>query len=342
MRIHYPSDRNWSSQNRKVFDMKHIETIIIGAGPCGLSTAIELQNRNMDYLVIEKGNIVEAIYNYPTHQTFFSSSEKLSIGEFPFITEEHKPKRNQALVYYREVVKHFNLNINTYEEVTSGRRAEDKFILETSKGKYSCSQLVIATGYYGQPNALNVPGEHKSKVHHYFKEAHPFFNQNVLIIGGKNSSVDAAIELEKAGSNVTVVYRQGAYSKSVKPWVLPQFDSLVKNERVAMHFSTDVVDIKDDSVVLEKEGETFEIQNDHVFAMIGYHPDYRLLTSFGVELNENSHGVAPLHSKETMETNVDGLYIAGVIAAGNDANTIFIENGRFHGGAIAEDIQKRK
>ena len=322
--------------------MKHIETIIVGAGPCGLSTAIELEKNGLDYLVIEKGNIVQAIFNYPTHQTFFSSSEKLSIGDFPFITEAHKPKRNQALVYYRKAVKHFDLNINTYEEVTSGRKENSRFILETSKGRYSCKYLIIATGYYGQPNELNVPGEHKAKVSHYFKEAHPFFNQNVLIIGGKNSSVDAAIELEKADSNVTVVYRQDAYSKSVKPWVLPQFDSLVKHEKIDMHFSTDVKDIKDDSVVLEKNGETFEIVNDHVFAMIGYRPDYRFLQSLGIELNENEFGTAPYHNPGTMETNVNGLYIAGVIAAGNDANTIFIENGRFHGVRIADDILRKE
>lgn len=274
--------------------MKYIETIIIGAGPCGLSAAIELQSRGLDHLIIEKGNIVEAIYNYPTHQTFFSSSEKLAIGEFPFITEAHKPKRNQALVYYREVVKHFELNINTYEEVTSGRKSDDWFVLETSKDTYSCRHLVIATGYYGQPNALDVPGEHKEKVSHYFKEAHPFFMQDVLVIGGKNSSVDAAMELEKAGSNVTVVYRQNAYSKSVKPWILPQFDSLVRHDMIDMHFGTDVKDIKDESVVLEKDGEVFEIPNDHVFAMVGYHPDYRFLQSFGIEINENEFGTAPI------------------------------------------------
>src|SRR5699024_6241012 len=259
--------------------MKHIETIIIGAGPCGMSAAIELKNRGFDHLIIEKGNIVEAIYNYPTHQTFFSSSEKLAIGGFPFITEAHKPKRNHALVYYREATKHFDMNINTYEEVTSGRQSTEGFILETSKDTYSCTYLIIATGYYGQPNRLDVPGEHKEKVSHYFKEAHPFFKQDVLVIGGKNSSVDAAMELEKAGS-----------------------------------------------VVLEKDGEVFEIPTAHVFAMVGYHPDYRFLQSFGIKINENEFGTAPLHSPETMETNVKNLYIAGVIAAGNDANTIFIEN----------------
>ncbi|GAA3725630.1 YpdA family putative bacillithiol disulfide reductase [Salinicoccus jeotgali] len=321
--------------------MKQIDTIIIGAGPCGLSAAIELHKQDMDYLVIEKGNVVEAIYNYPTHQTFFSSSEKLSIGDFPFITEQHKPQRNQALVYYREAVKHFNLKINTYEEVTSGRKSGDQFILETSKGQYVCNHLIVATGYYGQPNHLDIPGEDKQKVFHYFKEAHPFFNQKVLVIGGKNSSVDAAIELEKAGAEVTVVYRRDAYSKSVKPWILPQFDSLVKNDMIDMHFSTEVVDIKDQSVVLEKNGETFELPNDFVFAMIGYHPDYRFLSSFGVELNENEYGTAPNHDPNTMETNIPNLYIAGVIAAGNDANTIFIENGRFHGKIIADEIAKQ-
>jgi thioredoxin reductase (NADPH) len=318
--------------------MTTIDTIIIGAGPCGLSTAIELKKQNIDYLVIEKGNVAETIYNYPTHQTFFSSSEKLSIGNFPFITEAHKPKRNQALVYYREAVKHFDLNIHTYEEVTSGRKEDGVFILETSKNTYSCHHLIIATGYYGQPNLLDIPGENKDKVFHYFKEAHPYFNQDVLVIGGKNSSVDAAIELEKAGARVTVVYRQDAYSKSVKPWILPQFDSLIRNEKIAMHFNTEVRDIKEGVVVLEKEGKTFEVKNDFVFAMIGYHPDYRFLQSFGIELNDNQFGTAPVHNKETMETNVEGLYIAGVIAAGNDANTIFIENGRFHGQNIVKDI----
>ncbi|WP_052257035.1 YpdA family putative bacillithiol disulfide reductase [Salinicoccus sp. YB14-2] len=322
--------------------MKYFETIIVGAGPCGLAAAIELKQNNIEYLVIEEGNIVNAIYNYPTHQTFFSSSDKLAIGNFPFITEAHKPKRNQALVYYREVVKHYNLNINTFEKVTSSRKTDTGFTVETSKGHYTCKYLIIATGYYGQPNTLDVPGSHKNKVFHYFKEAHPFFNQHVLIIGGKNSSVDAAIELEKAGSHVTIIYRGDDYSKSIKPWILPQLKSLIKHGKVDHYFNADMIDIKDDSVIFSTDDGIVEIKNDFVFAMIGYHPDYRFLKSLGIELEEYKNGLSPVHNSETMETNVDDLYIAGVIAAGNDANMIVIENGRFHGGRIIKDIIKKK
>lgn len=322
--------------------MKYFETIIVGAGPCGLAAAIELEWNNIEYLVIEEANIVNAIYNYPTHQTFFSSSEKLSIGEFPFITEAHKPKRNQALVYYREVVKHYDLNINTYEKVTSSRKTVNGFTVETSKGHYTCKYLIIATGYYGQPNRLNVPGAGKDKVFHYFKEAHPFFKQHVLVIGGKNSSVDAAIELEKAGSHVTVIYRGDDYSKSIKPWILPQLKSLVNHGNINYYFNTNIIDIKDDSVIFETENHILEIKNDFVFAMIGYQPDYRFLKSLGVELEKYKNGYSPVHNAKTMETNVNNLYIAGVIAAGNDANTIFIENGRFHGDLIVKNILKKE
>lgn len=322
--------------------MRYYETIIVGAGPCGLSAAIELEQNDIEYLVIEEGNIVNAIYNYPTHQTFFSSSEKLAIGNFPFITEAHKPKRNQALVYYREVVKHFNLNINTYEKVTSSRKTEDGFTVETSKSQYMCKYLIVATGYYGQPNTLDVPGADKDKVFHYFKEAHPFFNQHVLIIGGKNSSVDAALELEKAGSHVTIIYRGNDYSKSIKPWILPQLKSLIRHGKVDHYFNADMIDIKDESVIFSTGGGTVEIKNDFVFAMIGYHPDYSFLKSLGIELEEYGNGLSPVHDPDTMETNVDDLYIAGVIAAGHDANMIVIENGRFHGGRIIKDILKKK
>lgn len=322
--------------------METVESIIIGGGPCGLSAAIEQKKKGIDTLVIEKGNVVEAIYNYPTHQTFFSSSDKLSIGDIPFIVEESKPRRNQALVYYREVVKHHQLRVNPFEEVLKVNKVDNRFTITTTKGVYQSRFLTVATGYYGQHNTLEVEGAELSKVSHYFKEAHPFFNQDVAIIGGKNSAVDAALELEKAGANVTVLYRGDHYPKAIKPWILPNFESLVRHEKIDMHFNANVTRITEDSVVYEQEGETHEIPNDHVFAMIGYHPDYDFLQSIGIDIHTNEYGTAPVYNRETFETNVENCFIAGVIAAGNDANTIFIENGKYHGGIITQSILAKK
>jgi thioredoxin reductase (NADPH) len=322
--------------------MQTVESIIIGGGPCGLSAAIEQKKKGIETLVIEKGNVVDAIYNYPTHQTFFSSSDKLSIGDIPFIVEESKPRRNQALVYYREVVKHHQLNINAFEEVLTVKKIDNRFTITTTKDVYECRFLTVATGYYGQHNQLEVEGAELPKVKHYFKEAHPYFNQNVVIIGGKNSAVDAALELEKAGAHVTVIYRGNEYPKAIKPWILPNFESLVRNEKIDMLFDTDVVKITEDTVVYEQNGQTYEIPNDYVFAMIGYHPDYDFLQSIGIDINTNEYGTAPVYNKETYETNVENCFIAGVIAAGNDANTIFIENGKYHGGIITQSILSKK
>ncbi len=322
--------------------MQEYESLIIGGGPCGLSAAIEQKRKGINAVVIEKGNVVDAIYHYPTHQTFFSSSDKLGIGDVPFIVEDLKPKRNQALVYYREVVKHHQLDVRTFEEVLAVKKVDNRFLVSTTKQTYKVRFLTIATGYYGQPNELEVQGQELSKVMHYFKEAHPYFNQDVVIIGGKNSAVDAAIELEKAGANVTVLYRGSEYSKSIKPWILPNFESLAKHEKITMHFNSEVERIDEDTLTFNKEGKSYTIKNDFVFAMIGYHPDYKFLVSCGVETITNEFGTAPSYNRDTMESNVENLYIAGVIAAGNDANTIFIENGKFHGGTIAQDIERKK
>ncbi|WP_436949223.1 bacillithiol disulfide reductase YpdA [Staphylococcus shinii] len=322
--------------------MQTVESIIIGGGPCGLSAAIEQKRKGIDTLVIEKGNVVDAIYNYPTHQTFFSSSDKLSIGDVPFIVEESKPHRNQALVYYRAVVKHHQLRINAFEEVLTVKKINNRFTITTTKDVYQCRFLTVATGYYGHHNQLEVEGAELPKVMHYFKEAHPYFDQNIVIIGGKNSAVDAALELEKAGANVTVIYRGSDYPKAIKPWILPNFGSLVRHEKINMAFDSNVVKITEDSVIYEQNGQTLEIANDYVFAMIGYHPDYEFLQSIGIEINENEYGTAPVYNKETYETNVENCYIAGVIAAGNDANTIFIENGKYHGGIITQSILSKK
>ena len=322
--------------------MQKIESIIIGGGPCGLSAAIEQKKKGIETLVIEKGNVVESIYNYPTHQTFFSSSDKLSIGDIPFIVEESKPRRNQALVYYREVVKHHQLNIHAFEEVLTVKKMNNRFTITTTKDVYECKFLTVATGYYGQHNTLEVEGAELSKVFHYFKEAHPYFDQNVVVIGGKNSAVDAALELEKAGANVTVIYRGDHYPKAIKPWILPNFESLVNHEKITMEFNANVTQITEENVTYEKDGKTITIPNDYVFAMIGYHPNYEFLESIGIEINTNEYGTAPVHNKETFETNVENCYIAGVIAAGNDNNAIFIENGKYHGGLITQSILTKK
>ncbi len=319
--------------------MLKTDAIIIGAGPCGLSAAIHLQRLGLEVLLIEKGSIVNSIHRYPTHQTFFSSSMKLSIGNIPFITAKDKPQRNDALVYYRTVAELEQLTINSDETVLSVEKKNNVFHLRTDKTEYETSYVVAATGYYDQPNRLEAVGADLPHVHHYFKEGHPYFQKNVVVIGGKNSAVDAALELERAGANVTVVYRGSSYSPSVKPWILPGFESLVNNGKIRMIFQASVDEITSETVRIRSGAGMEVIPSDAVFAMIGYHPDYNLLGSMGIQLEQDSG--CPIFNEETMETSVEGLYIAGVIAAGNNANSIFIENGRHHGEAIAYSISEK-
>ncbi|MFC4184088.1 YpdA family putative bacillithiol disulfide reductase [Saccharococcus thermophilus] len=320
---------------------KEEKIIIVGGGPCGLAAAIALQDVGYRPLVIEKGNIVHSIYRFPTHQTFFSTSDRLEIGGVPFITENPKPKRNQALAYYREVVTRKQVRVQTFEKVEQVKKQDDgTFLVQTTKGQYRAEYVIVATGYYDHPNYMNIPGEDLPKVMHYFKEAHPYYNTDCVVIGGKNSSVDAALELVRAGARVTVLYRGSGYSPSIKPWILPEFDSLVRKGIIKMEFNAHVKEITENAVVYEVGGEIKKIKNDFVFAMTGYHPDHEFLKKMGVEVDPETG--RPLYNPETMETNVRGIFIAGVIAAGNDANEIFIENGRFHGGQIAACIVKRE
>lgn len=317
--------------------MKEEKIIIVGGGPCGLAAAIALQDVGYRPLVIEKENIVNSIYHFPTHQTFFSTSDRLEIGGVPFITENRKPKRNQALAYYREVVTRKQVRVQTFEKVEQVEKQDDgTFLVQTTKGQYRAEYVIVATGYYDNPNYMNIPGEHLPKVTHYFKEAHPYYNTDCVVIGGKNSSVDAALELVKAGARVTVLYRGSGYSPSIKPWILPEFDSLVRKGIIKMEFNAHVKEITEDAVIYEVGGELKKIKNDFVFAMTGYHPDHEFLKKMGVGVDPETG--RPLYDPETMETNVRGIFIAGVIAAGNDANEIFIENGRFHGEQIAACI----
>jgi thioredoxin reductase (NADPH) len=323
-----------------------IDVCIIGGGPCGLAAAVALQNKGMTYCVIEKGNVVNTIYNYPTHQTFFSTSEKLEIGGFPFVHEQRKPKRIHALTYYREVVKRNNLKLRTFEKAVSVERNNvGTFSVRTLNRKneetnYEAKYVIIATGYYDNPNLMNIKGEDLPHVYHYFHEGHPYYNLDVAVIGGKNSAIDAALELQKAGARPHVFYRGSEYSPSIKPWVLPEFEACVKAGTIKMTFESCVKEINEDEIIVEIEGEEAVFSVQAVFAMTGYHPDHDFISNMGVSIDSETG--RPLFSEDTMETNVEGLFIAGVIAAGNNANEIFIENGRFHGEIIASTIEKRE
>lgn len=320
------------------------QVIVIGAGPCGLSTALELKKNGINPLILEKGCIVNSIYGFPTYMQFFSTPELLEIGNVPFLVTGEKPTRQDALNYYREVACRHELRIDRGVQVKDVRKEKEAFVLETvdQKGRtssYLSKNVVLATGYYDHPNLLGVPGEHLPKVTHYYKEAHPYQGLKVAVIGGKNSAVEAAMELERGGAEVSWIYRGETYSSSIKSWVQPVFESVVNKEKIKAYWKTNVKEIEEDRLLLETEGKEFSIENDVVFALTGYRPDRELLQKIGVEVQEDTG--EPIYDPETMETNVAGIFIAGVIAAGNNANVIFIENGRFHGDAIAATLKSR-
>ncbi len=321
------------------------EVIIIGAGPCGLSAAVELKQRKIGCLLIDKGTMTNSIYRYPTYMQFFSTAELLEIGGMAFVTPNEKPTRQEALNYYRTVASRQQLHIRTYETVVRVERAEDHFQVDSvdrfgASHTYRGRFIIVATGYFDNPNKLDVPGEDLPKVSNAYKEAHPYAGMKVAVIGGNNSAVDAAMDLQRAGAEVTVVSRRGTYSDKVKPWVMPTFVSMVDKGWIKMRFNTRIRRIEERSIVLETEkGEAEELANDFVLSLIGYAPDRKLLHAIGVETSEETG--APHFNPKTMESNVPGVYIAGVIAAGKDANSIFIENGRLHGGLIAQDVAEK-
>lgn len=317
--------------------MEILDILIIGGGPIGLNCALEAQKNNLSYRVIEKGTIVNSLYNYPLYMRFFSTAEKLEIDGIPFISTAPKPGRQEALEYYQGIARQRNININLYEKVEKVSKENEIFTIETSKGKYSAKNVIISTGFYDIPNLMNIPGEDLPKVRHYYTEPYPYAKQKIVVVGSSNSAVDAALETYRKGAEVTIIIRHSEISKSVKYWVKPDIENRIAEGSIAAYFNAELLEIKQHSVVFKDEkGELQEIENDFVLAMTGYLPDFDFLKNSGIELQGDC--LNPLYHPETMETNVPNLYLAGVVCGGKDTHLWFIENSRIHAEMIVKNI----
>jgi thioredoxin reductase (NADPH) len=318
----------------EIFDL-----LVVGAGPTGLACAIEAQKTGLRVVMVEKGCVCNSLFHYPSHMTFFTTPELLEIGDIPFPSTNAKPNRNEALQYYRHVAAYYRLNIRQYHRVERVMGSDGGFTVRTvdrfgRSGSLQARKLVIATGYYDRPNYMHIPGESLSKVHHYYFDPHPFFAMDVMVIGGKNSAAIAALELWRSGARVTLVYRGPGITPNVKYWIKPDIENRIKNHEVKAYFNSQVLEINPDAVLIETPQGRETIKNDFVFAMTGYHPDFEFLECLGVRF-EGGEDKLPVCNPETLESNVPGIYLAGVIVAGSRTSEIFIENGRFHGRLIA-------
>ncbi|MCC5941814.1 MAG: YpdA family putative bacillithiol disulfide reductase [Balneolaceae bacterium] len=314
--------------------------IIIGSGPIGLATAIELKKRGIESLIIERGCLVNSIFHYPVKMTFFSTSDKLEIGNIPFISHGPKPTRQEALEYYRRAAEHYKLNIRLYEEVLNVEGNDGNFILKTNKGTYSAKKVVLATGFYGQENRMNVPGEDLPKVTHYYDEPHRYAWQNVLVVGGGNSAADAALETWHCNANVSILVRYPTLKPSIKYWVKPDIENRIKEGSITAYYSSELKEIREGEVDIETPEGLITIPNDFVLAMTGYHPNFGIMEKLGIELS-NDDLKMPVYSDKTLETNRKGLYVAGVVCGGMDTSRLFIENTRIHADHIAADIEQK-
>ena len=315
------------------------DLLVVGAGPTGLACAIEAQKGGLRVVMVEKGCVCNSLFHYPSHMTFFTTPELLEIGDIPFPSPNAKPNRNEALQYYRHVAAYYKLEICQYHRVERVEGVDGNFTVRTMDrfgrgGMIHARKLVIATGYYDRPNYMRIPGESLSKVHHYYFDPHPYFGMDVMVIGGKNSAAIAALELHRSGARVTLVYRGPEITPNVKYWIKPDIENRIKNREIKAYFNTQVVDITPDEVVIETQQGRETVKNDFVFAMTGYHPDFEFLERLGVRF-EGGEDRLPVCNPETLESNVPGIYLAGVIVAGSRTSEIFIENGRFHGQQIA-------
>lgn len=323
--------------------MEQFDVAIVGAGPTGLACGIEVQKRGFSPVLFDKGCVVNSIYHYPINLVFFTTPELLEIGDIPMTSLNEKPGRTEALKYYRRVADHYKLNVHQYERVLDFNGSDGTFVVrtETNTGEqfcYGAKKIILSTGYYDIPNRLNVPGEDLDKVIHYYREAHPYYDQDVLIVGAKNSACIGALELFWTGARVTLVHRGAGVSKNVKYWIKPNIENRIKSGEVKAYFHSVVKEIRPHDVLLETPEGELTLKNDFVFAMTGYRPDFEFMAGHGIHLDPVTS--KPITNPETLESERCGVYLAGVIVAGVHTNEIFIENGRFHGKVIAEAIEK--
>lgn len=323
-----------TSSIENIFDV-----LIIGAGPIGIACALESKKNGLSYIVVEKGALTNSLYNYPLNMTFFSTSEKLEIDDIPFISNNPKPTRNEALEYYRRVATSNNLNINLYEKIVSVEKDDSSFNVESDKNNYKAKNIIVSTGFYDIPNTLNIPGENLPKVMHYYKEAHPFVMQNVIVVGASNSSVDAALEIWRKGGDVTMVVRGPEIGERVKYWVKPDIENRIKEGSIKAYFNSEIEEITESEVLINTPQGKITLPNDYVVALTGYKPDFNFLQTLGVELSNDKKRL-PQYNSDTMETNVEGLYLAGVICGGMETHKWFIENSRIHAKIIVDHLTR--
>jgi thioredoxin reductase (NADPH) len=325
-----------AASSDEIFDL-----LVVGAGPTGLSCAIEAQRVGLRVVMVDKGCVCNSLFHYPAHMTFFTTPELLEIGDIPFPCANTKPNRNEALQYYRHVAAFFRLDVRAYHRVKRVTGADGEFAVHTLDrfgrgGVIKARKLAIATGYYDLPNYMNIPGENLSKVYHYYFDPHPYFGTDVVVIGGKNSAAIAALELFRSGARVTLVHRDGEMHSHVKYWIKPDIENRIKSKEIHAYFRSEVVEINPDTVVIQTPHGRETLRNDFVFAMTGYHPDFDFLSQLGVRTEGEDN--LPVCDPDTKESNVPGIYLAGVIVGGSRTNEIFIENGRLHGKQIAEAL----
>jgi thioredoxin reductase (NADPH) len=316
------------------------DLIIIGAGPIGLACGIEAKKNNLDYEIIDKGMLVNSIFNYPVNTTFFSTSDKLEIGEIPFISHNVKPTRTEALEYYRRVCDSWKLNLSLYNEVSEILNKNSHFELKTQNGIMNSKKVIICTGFYDIPYLLNIPGEELNKVLHYYNESHPYYKMDVAIVGAGNSAVDVALDTYRKGAkSVTMIIRETQIGENIKYWVRPDIINRIESNEINVFYESEILKIKEKTIIIKTKKETKEIKNDFVLAMTGYQPNYDILENLGVEILSDEFKT-PVYNEDTMETNVKGVFVAGVICGGLKTNKWFIENSREHSQKILSQIIK--